>query len=403
MESNNKDSLEDAKIIEASTDFKKIGVERNIYGNRTIKKKRMNLFFFFIIIFIFLAALFGFAVYSWQISAMDLYNDEDIVFEIKEGDLSEEIANTLVESKLIRNRYILKFYLKFHKVNNYTEGKYLANQKKSLKEIVGMIEKGEVYDETVIFQILEGKNLSYIAEQAEELIGFEQKELFDLMEDDEYIDELIENYWFLTEEIKAEEIRYPLEGYLFPDTYHFNKNTDAKLLIETMLDGMEEKLKPYKALYFNADGTEKTKAHEVTVHQILTLASSAELEGNSKENRREIIGVFNNRIKQNISLGSDPTANYAFERPITEELEQRLYDTEHPYNTRGPNMEGKYPPGPICSPSQESIDAAFYPKASDNLFFVSDKNGKIYFTRNNTEHSNKIEELRAAGLWFEYD
>ena len=140
-----------------------------------------------------------------------------------------------------------------------------------------------------------------------------------------------------------------------------------------------------------------------SVHELLTLASMAELEGKSLEDREEIIGVFLNRIKNGMSLGSDVTTYYAFKVDMGErDLKAKELNTENPYNTRGPNMAGKLPVGPICNPSKEAIQAAIEYKETDALYFVADKNGKVYFTNSNDEHTKKIKELKDKGLWFTY-
>ena len=88
------------------------------------------------------------------------------------------------------------------------------------------------------------------------------------------------------------------------------------------------------------------------------------------------------------------------------DLRQKEIQTYNPYNTRGPNMNGKLPIGPICMPSKTSIAAVidiiknYTP--TDELFFVSDKNGKLYTTKTNAEHNALIKELKAKGLWYIY-
>ena len=83
------------------------------------------------------------------------------------------------------------------------------------------------------------------------------------------------------------------------------------------------------------------------------------------------------------------------------DLRQKEIQTYNPYNTRGPNMNGKLPIGPICMPSKTSI-AAVIDTPTDELFFVSDKNGKLYTTKTNAEHNALIKELKAKGLWYVY-
>ena len=141
-----------------------------------------------------------------------------------------------------------------------------------------------------------------------------------------------------------------------------------------------------------------------TVHNTLTLASMAELEGKSLEDREEIVGVFLNRISKKMSLGSDVTTYYAAGISMGErDLYQRELDMENPYNTRGPNMEGKIPIGPICNPSKDAIEATIEYTETNNLYFVADKYGDVYFTKNEDEHRKIIRKLKDDGLWYVYD
>ena len=104
-----------------------------------------------------------------------------------------------------------------------------------------------------------------------------------------------------------------------------------------------------------------------------------------------------------MSLGSDVTTYYAIGVDIGErDLYQREIDEYNPYNTGGPNMEGKLPAGPIASVSRSSIEAAIEPNNTTYLFFVADKTGKVYFTNTNAEHEQIIQELVDSGLWYEY-
>ena len=149
---------------------------------------------------------------------------------------------------------------------------------------------------------------------------------------------------------------------------------------------------------------EEIENNNITVHQILTLASLAELEGKTTEDRAEIIGVFYNRLTDGMKLGSDVTTYYAFKVDMGErDLTTKELNTENPYNTRGPNMEGKIPVGPIDNPSKSAIEATLNYTETDAYYFVADKNGKVYFTKNYNEHNAKIKELKNADLWYTYE
>ena len=113
--------------------------------------------------------------------------------------------------------------------------------------------------------------------------------------------------------------------------------------------------------------------------------------------------VFYNRLKLGMSLGSDVTTYYAVKTNMGDrDLYQAEIDAYNPYNTRGPNMEGKLPLGPISSIGKASIEAAIEPSDTDYLFFVADKNGKLYFTKTNSEHVQVINNLQNNGMWYEY-
>ena len=238
--------------------------------------------------------------------------------------------------------------------------------------------------------------MRYIAKTIAENTNNTEEDVFSLLENENYIDSLIEKYWFITNEVKQEDIYYPLEGYLLPDTYVFeDEDVTVKNIFSVILNFTEKYLDEYK---------EEIENNDLTVHQILTMASLAELEGKSLEDRKEIVGVFFNRIYDGMSLGSDVSTYYAFKVDMGErDLTSKELNTENPYNTRGPNMSGKIPIGPICNPSKTAIEAVLHYTETDAYYFVADKNGKVYFTKNNDEHIKMINKLKNEGLWYTYD
>ena len=105
-----------------------------------------------------------------------------------------------------------------------------------------------------------------------------------------------------------------------------------------------------------------------------------------------------------MSLGSDVTTYYAAKIEMNErDLYQAEIDAVNDYNTRSSSMAGKLPIGPICNPSIESIKAVLYPTKHDYYYFVSDVNGKTYFTKTYGEHLQIRRDLIEAGLWYMYD
>lgn len=324
-------------------------------------------------------------------------NSEEKEVVIPLGSSASSIASILKENNLIKSEMAFKAYVKINKISDFQAGTYYLKENMDLKEITEMLQTGIMFDpnESSITYI-EGKNVKWLANMIEKRTNNSSEDVYALLRDEAYLDEIIAKYWFLTDEIKNEDIYYSLEGYLFPDTYAIkNKDITVKEIFEKMLDRMEEVLDEYKS---------EIEKSEYSVHEILTIASIIELESVHVEDRKDVSSVLYNRIDQNISLGSDVTTYYAAGVNVGErDLYKTEINAENPYNTRGPNMEGKIPVGPIASVSKSSIEAAIEPNKTSYLFFVADKNGKVYFTNTNAEHEQIIQDLIDKGLWYEYE
>lgn len=316
--------------------------------------------------------------------------------EIPMGSGTSKIAEILKNNNLIRSKTAFKVYVKLNKISNFQAGTYYLKESMNLKEITEMLQTGKMYDPNQItITYLEGKPMWWLAKTISEKTNNTEEDVYAVLKNEEYIDKLIDKYWFITDEIKNKNIYYSLEGYLFPDTYAIS-NADAKVeeIFEKMLDRMEEVLEPYK---------QKIDDNKYTIHQLLTLASIVETEGMYREDRLNIASVFYNRLERNMSLGSCVTTYYSVKINMGDrDLYQKEINAANPYNTRGPGMEGKLPVGPISSISKISLDAVINPIETDYLFFVSDKNGKLYFTKTNAEHEQMIDELQSKGMWYEY-
>lgn len=348
-----------------------------------------------LIILIVIAVSGGFFWYISGTSPVNTKSAENIKVEIEEGMGVQSIANLLEKNNVIKNATVMKIYAKLNNLHNLKAGTYELSNGEDLKTIIKHIENGDVIDDSVKITFIEGKNIRWIAKTIADKTNNTEDDVFELLKDEEYIDSLIEKYWFITDEIKDDRIYYPLEGYLLPDTYVFeNEDVSVKSIFNVILNFTEKYLNDYK---------KEIEKNSLTAHQILTMASMAELEGKSTEDRAEIIGVFYNRITDGMSLGSDVTTYYAFKVDMGDrDLTAKELNTENPYNTRGPNMGGMIPVGPICNPSKSAIEATLKYKETDAYYFVADKNGKVYFTKSNSEHNKKIQELKSKGLWFTY-
>ena len=289
--------------------------------------------------------------------------------------------------------YVLNFIL-----NKIEAGKYKLNKNMSVKEIVEVFNKGNTYNpDAVVITFKEGKNMRSIASTIEEYTNNTETYVYNLLKNQEYLDSLINDYWFIDNDIEKSGIYYSLEGYLYPNTYEFkNKDVTVEEIFKVMLDEMDKRLSEYKNDIENSD---------YTVHEILTLASIVELEGSNSDDRAGIAQVFYNRLNSNWSLGSDVTTYYAAKIELSDrDLYQSEIDDANDYNTRSSYLAGRLPIGPICNPSIESIEAVLNPdKSITEYYFVSDKNGETYFSSTYEEHLETRDRLINEGLWYEYE
>jgi len=271
---------------------------------------------------------------------------------------------------------------------------YELNSNMRLSEIVYTLKhKGKNADEiTLTFK--EGLNMRGIAKVIADNTDNSYQDVLAFANNPTYLAEVMKKYPFITNEVKNTNIYYPLEGYLFPDTYNFySKTVSVKEIFNEMIDTFAKNIKKYDAAI---------KKSGYTTHQILTMASIVELEGIDQSSRKDISGVFYNRLKNGMSLGSDVTSYYGVKKDMTSDITQSELAAVNGYNTRLATMHGKLPVGPICNPSLVSIDAALNPTKHDYLYFVADKNGKVYLTKSYETHNKVINDLKNKGLWFEW-
>lgn len=342
---------------------------------------------------VLLAMIFlGGFIYNYELSPVSR-DSEKVIVEIKEGSIYS-IGDTLYKEGLIRNTLIFKVYVKVNGVNSLKASTYELDKNMSLKEIIKVLEAGNGYnpDEiTIIFK--EGLNVRKIAKLVEENTNNSYDDFMKLMNDSDFIDKKIDEYWFLTDSIKNSKIYYPLEGYLFPETYAFlNKNVTVEDIVDTMLKEMGKVLEGYK---------DKIENSEYNIHELMTLASIVELEGASADDRASVAGVFYNRLHDGWVLGSDVTTYYYLKIDNFKQSlngNKNLYTCDNAYNTRCTSFVG-LPVGPISNPGKESIDAVINYKKHNYYYFVADCNKKTYLNKDATGHYNTIQKLKNEGNW----
>ena len=326
----------------------------------------------------------------------DSKDSTNIVLSVGKNDTYSTLGSALYEKGLIKSEFIYKVYIKlFLKESHLEVGEYNLNKTMNLEQIMNELKKGNNYNpDTIRITFKEGLNARQIAREISKNTKNKYNDVIKVLEDREFAQKMIKDYWFLDDSILNNKIYYPLEGYLFPDTYEFlNKDVTTETIIRTLLNEFGEKIKPYK---------NKIEQSDLKLNEIVILASIAEVESLPGSNRKKVVGVFVNRINNNISLGSDMTAYYAYKLDDIKNgltLEQ-FANCSNPYNTRCTSKMG-LPVGPISNPGIDSIVGAIEYENKGYLYFVADCNGKTYFMNNYTEFESTIRNLINQGLWCE--
>lgn len=360
-------------------------------------KKKVIIITIVTVVVLIIAAIIGFTMYYINMMNPVSEQSETVTVNIENGSTPDQIGKMLKQSNLIKDDFVFKIYVRLNNVSDMKAGEYELNKNMGVSQIIETLQEGpDTKKKTVNITFLEGKNMRWIAKTIAEKTNNTEDDVYQILTDSTYLQSIIDKYWFITDEITNSNIYYSLEGYLFPDTYNFkSKDVTVETIFNTMLDQMESKLEPYK---------NDIQSSKISVHKLLTTASIVELEAANPEDRTGVASVIYNRIKNNMSIGSDVTTYYAVKVDMSErDLRQSELNTYNPYNTRGPNMQGKLPVGPICCVGIKSIEAALKPDETDYLYFVADKNGKIYFAKTVQEHNNNISTLQAQGLWYSYE
>ena len=328
---------------------------------------------------------------SYYIGPVDKNAENKVAFTIAENEMTDTILTNLKNEGLIKSELVAKAYIKISGKSNFKTGIFELSPKQSLADIVKTLNSiSNAQNANVTF--LEGYRLIDVAKLAESKLGIKQAEFLRLCNDRAFLNELREKYDIIKNYEFNDQAIYQLEGLLAADTYNLSGGLDAKGLIEMLVAQTNKKYLENKALF------DKSR---LSVNEIYTLASMVEAEAKTYDDRVLVASIFMNRIKNNMALGSDVTTYYGLQLDLAaRDLTSEELAQDNGYNTRAA-MKG-LPIGPICAPSNDSILAALSYTNTKYLYFVSDKNGKIYASQTYEMHNKIIENLKEKGLWFTY-
>ncbi len=334
------------------------------------------------ITFLLLFGIIGLIGYNYVKSALKPVNPDatkTIAVEVPIGSSLSSISALLEKKGIIKDAKVFKYYAKFKNESQFQAGNYDLTQAMTLDELIESLKTGKVYREPIFtMTIPEGLTLDQIGKIVEKKTPYTQKEFMDLVTSEAFVQKMMANYpELITDAVLADNIRYDLEGYLFPATYsYFEEKPSLESIVEEMIAAMNNVVKNY---------SEVLVEKQMSVHQLLTFASLLEEEATAQTDRETIASVFYNRIEKGMPLQTDPTVLYALgshkDRVLYEDTEvENAYNT---YKNKG------LPPGPIAGAGKTSIEATLNPSKTDYFYFLADKEGVNHFSKTYDEHLQK--------------
>ena len=346
---------------------------------RRKKKKGCRGAFFLILILALLVAAGGW--YTMGLRAVEPGSSEEVIVDIPNGSGASMIVEILDEAGLVRNKTCAKINAKIGHYDSLQANTYIFNKGMSFQKIMKIINEGSFdYLSKESVEVRDGARLTQVAEAISGQLGYSADEILSKWNDRDYLSQLIDRYWFLTDDILGENVMNPLEGYIYADTYYITTGSDTiEGFTEMCLDRMDTELTARK---------DAIEASGFSVHEFLTLTSIVTKEATAAD-QPAVAGVFMNRLEQGISLGSDVTVGYIFDIDRVE-LKQSQLDSDNPYNTR--KFAG-LPPGPISTVIGNAMDAVLNYEQSDDLFFFADENGQVHFFKSQSDFEQGIEDI----------
>ncbi len=348
-----------------------------------MKKFKLILIMIAVLIAVIVAA--GYFFYQDGIGAAKPGDTEPVTVTIPKGSGASAIIDILEENGLVRNKTCAKIHVRIGGYDALQANTYIFTKDMDLPTMMQVIHTGDfAYLSKNAFTVIEGATIPQAAESVAKELPFTAKQVLKKWNDRTYLKTLIEKYWFLSDTILQQDVMFPLEGYLYPETYFVTEeNPTIETVTEIMLDKTEEELSARK---------DAIKAMDMTVHEFLTLTSIVENESLFEKDRPIIAGVFLNRLAKDMALQSDITVLYALQEKRVDVTYADL-EVDSRYNTY---QYAGLPVGPVCAPSGPAMDDVLHYKKSAYLYFFATKDGEVLYSKTLDEHNKVVSE----NMWY---
>lgn len=315
-------------------------------------------------------------------------NTSDVVIkvEIPEEPTYDDVLDILHDNGLIKQKTLCNLFAKFRNYHDeeykYLSGIYYLDRTMGIEGMLNKCMAAPESAETVTLGFPEGWTITQIFEKLEKYGVCKSDRLYSALNDVDF------EFDFVRTLTKTDERYQLLEGYIFPDTYDFYVDADPNYVIRKFLSN------------FNTRWTDDYQARAdklgYTMDEIITIASIIQKEAADSSQMKAVSSVIHNRLKNSVkfpTLGCDSTAIYVsnYVKPVVGGSMGNYY-LGH-YDTAA---NKGLPPGPICNPGIDAIEAALYPSDTDYYYFLHDNSGKIYMAKTQKEHeSNYVLAIRA--------
>ncbi len=309
------------------------------------------------IFFLVVAVVFIVSLMWWYdgTRAVDSTDTKPVAFTIKSGDGVRTIAANLSEKNLIRSSTAFFVVVKMLRLEtNLQAGEFRIFRSMDARTIAQTLTHG-IADSWIT--TLEGWRIEEVAAKVSKDLDIPESEF----------------------------LKVAKEGYMFPDTYMVSRDATVGAIVKVFTDTFNEKVSDTMRL--------EAKKNNLTFPQALILASIVEREGHTNEDRPIIAGILLNRLKADWPLQADATLQYALGYQTKEKTwwKKELFDDDKavrsPYNTY---INKGLPPAPICNPGLSAINTVLFPKATDYMYYIHDKEGTAHYAKTLEEHNANV-------------
>lgn len=382
------EDVPDGDVEDGEEEFEEEDVPSNRYKEKKRRKKRghghliFGLLLSAIIISVsILAAVF---ILKWAKELLGIDKAErEVVLDIPMNSSTVDIAEILYNEGIITDVNLFRVFSKFKGADGtYIAGSHILSPKMNYNQIIEVLqEEIEEQRETADIVFPEGITLYEAAQKLEEKNVCNAAEFIEVFNTSKF-------GFDFEERVRVSSMKfYKMEGYFFPDTYQFYVEEDPRIVAKKIYRNFEARITP--------DLYGRMKDLDMELEEVLTLASIVQAEAANTRDMKKVASVFYNRLNNPDEyplLQSDPTTNYVEDiiMPNIEVRSKKIFEAYDTYQGAG------LPPGPICNPGLDAINAVLYPAETDYYYFCSNlETGEFFYAETLAEHEQNLIE---AGL-----